>query len=126
MKRNLDLCRRLLLEVEESGGQPPLNGRQLAQLTGVDERTVNYQLKLLVEAGWVESVGEPHYTSRSSDAVPDLVLVSSLTNAGHNFLEVVGEPSRWQKFLVWAGEKLVSASLSTVLQLAMRFATGAS
>lgn len=126
MHRNLELCRKVLLEMEKSGGRSPLNGRQLAQLTGADERAVNYQLKLLVEAGWVESVGKPHYAKRSSDAVPDRVLVSSLTNAGHDFLEVVGEPSRWQKFLVWAGEKLVSASLSTVLQLAMRFALGAS
>lgn len=126
MKRDIDLLRRILLEVENSDGTSPLNGRRLAQLTGADERAVNYQLKLLVDAGWVESVGEPHYTSRSSDAVPDLVLVSSLTNKGHDFLEAVGEPSRLQRFLAWAGEKLVGASLSTVLQQAVRFAAGAS
>jgi len=126
MNRNLDLCRRLLLEVKKSGGTSPLNGSQLARLTGADEHTVNYHLELLVDAGWVRSIGKPHYTSRSSDAVPDRVLVSSLTNEGHDFLEAVGEPSRLQKFLTWAGDRLAGAGLSAVLQLVVRFAAGAS
>lgn len=108
----------------KSDGQLPLNGEQLAELTRADVRTVNYHLKLLVEAGWIESLGKPHYTSRTSDAVPDLVLVSSLTNEGHKFVEAVREPSRWKQFLAWAGEKVAEAGLSTVLQLAIRFAPG--
>ncbi len=124
MKRNLELLRGILLEVEKSDGRSPLNGKQLAEITEADERTVNYHLKLLVEAGWIEALGEPHYASRTADSVPDLVLVSSLTNDGHNFVEAVGEPSRWKKFLAWAGDKVAGASLSTLAQLAMRFATG--
>lgn len=120
MKRNLELVRRILLEVEESGGKSPLNGKQLAELTGSDERTVNYHLKLLVEARWVESRGKPHYSSRTSDAVPDMVLVSSLTAEGHRFIEAVGEPSRWKKFLARAGEKIFEATLTMVLQSATR------
>lgn len=124
MQRDLELLKSILLEVEKSDGKSPLNGKQLAERTAADERTVNYHLKLLVEAGWIETLGKPHYTSRTSDAVPDLVLVSSLTNDGHNFVRAVGEPSRWKKFLAWAGDKVAGASLSTLAQMAIRFATG--
>lgn len=123
MKRDLDLLRRILVAVEESDGTKPLSGDSLAGLVDSDTRSVNFHLKLLADARWIETVGSPHYTSQTFDAVPDLVVVASLTNEGHAFLEAVGEPSRWNRFLLWAGEKVADAGLTTVLQLATRFVT---
>lgn len=123
MKRDLNLLRRLLVAVEGSDGAKPLNGEALAGLVGAETRSVNFHLKLLADAGWIETVGSPHYTSRTFDAVPDLVMVGVFTNEGHAFLDAVGEPSRWRRFLLWAGEKVADAGLAAVLQLATRFGT---
>lgn len=123
MKRDLDLVRRLLVAVTESGGTKPLNGEALAALVDSDTRSVNFHLKLLHDAGWIETLGKPHYTSQTFDAVPDMVLVASISHEGYAFLEAVGEPSRWKKFLLAAGGKVVDASLPGVLQLATRFVT---
>ena len=117
MKRDLDLIRRVVLVVEKScDGRKLLNGADIAGEAKSDERTVNYHLKLLHDEALIETKGEPHYTSRHHDSVPDRVLVSGLTCHGHEFVEAARDDSRWKKFLKEQGPQMAGAALGAVIQ----------
>ncbi len=112
MKRNTELLRNLLFQIETSGPETPD--------TDIDPgeehpRTIVYHLKLLEDAGyltlnWVrEGDLELH-----SPIVP----CSSITNAGHDFLDTIRDDTVWKK----TREKLAlvggTAALDTVNKVA--------
>lgn len=123
MKRDLDLIRQIMFTVQNHDGRGLLNGGQIAGDVGGEERAVNYQLKLLHEAGWIETAGgTPKYSSRSWDSVPELVAVSGVSGEGHDFLDAAGDESRWKRFLSGYGPQLAGAALGSVVQALLGFA----
>jgi hypothetical protein len=89
MKRDMDLVRRILLvcEAHEHGYAP----RPLA-VDGYTDEQIGYHAMLMVEAGLL------HGTSISQFGSPSpAYLASSLTWAGHEFLDAARDDTVWAK-----------------------------
>ena len=89
MKRDMDLIRQLLLEIESSedwvGGKP--------NVPGYPEATIDYNLDLLIAAGLVNSDDPPYRTFGGTLHVA----IMGLTWEGHDFLDTVRQESIWNK-----------------------------
>ena len=97
MKRDMDLCRRILLEVESD---------QDGEFSFVDEydpAVVNGHIRLLDDAGLIDTSGSGNVRW----------VVSGLTWAGHDFLDAARDEGRWTK----AKERLADAGVGTSLTL---------
>jgi DNA-binding PadR family transcriptional regulator len=85
MKRDLDLMKAILLELEES---PSTNGWLELEIEGRMSEEVSEHVHLLAEAGLIEA-----YDASSSDG-QDWKPVR-LTNSGHDFLEYSRNDNAW-------------------------------
>lgn len=95
MKRDMNLIRKILLNIEEA----PFKGGWLElDIEGYDESVLSYHIMLLHEAGLIEAkeistlkitVWKPKY----------------LTWEGHEFLDAARDESRWKKALDIMKEK---------------------
>jgi predicted transcriptional regulator len=112
MKRDMDLIRTLLFEIERSdnGIGNPLK----FTIDGVDKAILYGHLKMLDEAGLIE--GNDFRGSNSSIYFP-----GRLTWAGHEFLDAVRDANIWKKTLRKLSETSGSASLDIVKALAVSF-----
>lgn len=101
MKRDMDLCRRILLEVESS---PPGNYVQELPFAGeYDAGVVDEHVALLDRADFIEANITRFYGGGMA------FLVKNLTWAGHDFLDAARDEGRW----VQAKERL-GASFDSV------------
>lgn len=87
MKRDMDLARQIMLELEKT----PYSGDLLSiDIDGRDENEVSYHVMLLAEAGLVEAKDLSDY---------DVVewAATRLTWQGHEFLDAAKNETIWQK-----------------------------
>ena len=87
MKRDMDLVRKILLELEDT---PYELGAFDLELEGYSPDQISYHVMLLNEAGLIEAndlstLGGPKWTPKR------------LTWAGHEFIEASRDESRWEK-----------------------------
>jgi hypothetical protein len=89
MKRDMDLARRILLDIEEC---PDADGQGWLQvkIEGHSEQVISYHVMLLHEAGLIDA--RDLSDSDGADWRP-----TCLTWDGHEFLDASREPGRWQK-----------------------------
>ena len=99
MKRDMDLIRLILLEIEKSDPYQVFR----PNLCGYQDKEVSYHLELLISAGLVE--GQMHYTGGMT-ANP----VVKLSWVGHDFLDDIRSDSIWKK----TKELLKNEGLKTV------------
>lgn len=111
MKRNMDLIRALLLEIEEkhdgSGRSVKITG------TGNSEVEVVEHLFMLTEAEMIESRDASHMQGRG-------IIVLRMTWKGHEYLDNIRDPEIWEKTKSGA-EKIGGFSLDIVSALAKGF-----
>jgi len=88
MKRDFDLIRRILSDVEDA---PPLKGSRDFQYQGYDDDVVTEHIELLIEAGFLDG-----HVSRFLGGGGS-ARVSRLTWAGHDFLDAMKDESIWSK-----------------------------
>lgn len=88
MKRDMDFCRKLLLEIEAC--DRPYGVMTLPPFGEVDEDTTSYHLKLLYEAGLIEAIDASSMNSFKWHPI-------SLTWEGHEFLDAARDDKRWEK-----------------------------
>jgi hypothetical protein len=108
MKRDMDLCRRVLLAVEES---PP--GKSVSRFSFAGEypdNTVPEHVVLLEEAGFLDAVITPTF-----DGV--LFSINRLTWEGHDFLRVASDDGRWDSAKERAGAAWESISFGVLKTL---------
>ena len=109
MKRDMDLIRKILIKIEkEYDGSRPI---QVDPIEGHDRSDVEYNLGLLVDAGYVKPLKSLSY------------LVRGITWDGHEFLDAVRSDDVWSKVrekLAVLGE---TASLATIKALGDEFAS---
>ena len=95
MKRDVDLVRKILLAcADHEHGYAP---RGLA-IEGYSEEQIGYHVYLMMQAGLVEGDDVTHSGCRSPQAV-----LTSVTWAGHDFLEASRDEGRWTKAKKAAG-----------------------
>ena len=110
MKRDMDLIRAILLNVEQQG---PPEGWCDVQLPGHSEEEISYHVMLLRDAGLVEAV-----KLSTQDGV--CWRPKRLTYEGHEFLDAARNDTFWNKGKATAIEKTGSLSME-----ALKIALGA-
>jgi Hypothetical protein (DUF2513) len=85
MKRDVDLIRQILLDLERHGAEFTLDALRNGTTHEIDERS-RYHLRLCIDAGLAKEIDR---TAAGSPCV-------RLTNAGHEFLDICRGDDRWQ------------------------------
>jgi hypothetical protein len=85
MKRDVDLIRQILFDLERHGAECTLDSLRNGSTHEIDERT-RYHLRLCIDAGLAKEIDR---TTSGSPCV-------RLTNAGHEFLDICRGDGRWQ------------------------------
>jgi hypothetical protein len=85
MKRDVDLIRQILLDIERHGADCSLDTLRSSTTHEIDERT-RYHLRLCIDAGLAKEI------DRSAAGSPCV----RLTCAGHEFLDICRGDDRWQ------------------------------
>ena len=88
MKRDLDLVRQLMLQIEALPAAPPVQYR----MSEIEDPVLLAHLEMLIEAGLVNG-----RISRSQGARGDVISVSGLTWQGHEWVEMVRSQSLWNE-----------------------------
>ena len=106
MKRQMDLVRAILLELEkhEHAWAP----RKLA-IEGYTDEEVGYHVHLMGQAGLLDVADATTRASASPHAVP-----RAITWAGHEFLDAARDPSLWEKAKQKVGASLVSVAFDVL------------
>ena len=86
MKRDIDLARHLLLDIENRGADCSVSVLRPGANHESDER-VRYHLLLLVDAGYLKEI------DRTAGGVPCV----RLTDSGHELIELVRSDARWRE-----------------------------
>ncbi len=114
MKRDLDLCRQLLADIEGHGTDCAVTALRPGT-SGEAEETVRYHIRLLIDAGFVKEVDRPQ------NGVPCV----RLTNGGHEMLELSHNENRWREAKWLVGERTGTQSLTVIRSVLARWATEA-
>ena len=101
MKRDMDLCRRILLAVETKSDNNP---EELPFASEYDTYTINGHVRLLEDAGLID-------VSHPGNMVP--WRIDGLTWAGHDFLDAARDEGRWAN----AKQRLADAGIDMTLVL---------
>lgn len=120
MKRDMDLCRKVLQVIEDGNDRPHTIGvTDLGEDEAFDvtQETLNYHVKLLIQADLVNSGGT---------LVRGIPVVRGLTWKGHDFVESSRNQGLWEKAKQTVKEKtggltleLLSAVLASVAKKAL-------
>ncbi len=113
MKRDIDLARGLLLDIEARGADCSVSVLRTDANHDAEER-VRYHLRLLVDAGYLKEV------DRTASGVPCL----RLTDAGHELIELVRVESRWRQAKWACQERTGGLSLTVVRGILLEWALG--
>lgn len=110
MKRDLDLVRQLLLDIEGHGPECSLTSLRTGMAQDADER-VRYHLRLMIDAGLLKEL------DRTASGVPCV----RLTHAGHELAELARSDARWREAKWVAQETTGGQSLTVVRGLLLRW-----
>lgn len=111
MKRDLDLCRQLLADIEGYGPDCAVTALRPG-VTGEADETLRYHVRLLIDAGLVKEVDRP------SSSVPCV----RLTNAGHELLELAHSEARWREAKWVVAERTGTQSLTVIRSVLTQWA----
>src|SRR5687768_8627056 len=92
MKRDMELVRAILLEVEKAGP----NGEPI-EITDKSVEEVNYHIKRMKEAGLIDAVISETILSGSTPSSPYRIV--EMTWKGHDFLDAARDTGVWRKAL---------------------------
>lgn len=117
MKRNMDLVRLILLEIEEQYRSTALYN---LRIEGYDTETIAYHCKILHEAGLIDS-----YRARYADNMLCSFGVGALTWEGNDYLDKVRDDSVWRKTKDVITQKGLPLILDTVKTISTAIITAA-
>ena len=110
MRRDLDLIRLILLELEAH--QAPTRPLQI-QAEGYSPEQIAYHVKLLTEAGYVDA--ENLSAMGALDWRP-----KSLTAAGHDALDAIRNDTVWHKVKAQLKDRAISVPMATLVEFAAK------
>lgn len=113
MKRDLDLVRQLLLDIENRGADCSVSVLRSEPEPNTEER-VRYHLRLLIDAELLKEV------DRTSSGIPCV----RLTNEGHELLELARNESRWREAKWTCQDRTGGLSISVIRGILLRWALG--
>ena len=111
MKRDVDLIRQLLFDIERQGAECAIDALRNGAAQEIDER-LRYHLRLLIDAGLAKE------TDRTSAGQPCV----RLTNTGHEFLDLCRDEARWREAKWIVQEQSGGLSLSVLRAVLTKWA----
>lgn len=114
MKRDLDLARQLLLDIENRGTDCSVSVLR-SGTNHQSEEIVRYHLRLLIDAGLLKEI------DRTSAGIPCV----RLTHDGHELLELARSDTRWREAKYACQERIGGLSLSVIRGVLLRWAVAA-
>lgn len=111
MKRDVDLARQLLLDIENRGADCSVSVLRPGTNHEAEER-VRYHLRLLIDAGLLKEI------DRTAGGVPCV----RLTDAGHEIVELARNESRWSEAKWECQQRTGGMSLAVVRGLLVQWA----
>jgi len=114
MKRDIDLARQLLLDIENRGADCSVSVLRPGANHDAEER-VRYHLRLLIDAGLLKEI------DRTAGGVPCI----RLTDAGHETIELVRSEARWRDAKWACQERTGGQSLMIIRNILVRWALDA-
>lgn len=115
MKRDMDLVRLVLLEVEKNDN--PMRAIEI-QIDDYSPDEVSYHVMLLEQAGYLTAINLSH--QRGIAYRP-----KAMTWEGHEFLSAIKSGSIWNRVKAKLAAAATDAPLSVIKQLAMKYAAEA-
>ena len=112
MKRDLDLCRKILFEVES---WPAKTGPMVVEIEGYPLDAVCYNASLLVKDGFIDGID----ATSDGDAV-DVFLLRCLTPRGHDLVDLLRDDTTWNEakgIAVRSGRILTMQAMKTILEV---------
>ncbi|MGI5873506.1 MAG: DUF2513 domain-containing protein [Bacillota bacterium] len=91
MKRDIDLLRDILLQIENAPAGKSIDDSDIAG-SEYDPDIIRYHIKLLYDAELIEG----HEIPMAGSALPGYV-ISSLSSDGFDFLDAIREKTTWEK-----------------------------
>ena len=113
MKRDIDLSRQLLLDIEARGSDCSVSVLRTTAEHDAEERA-RYHLRLLVDGGYLKEV------DRTANGVPCL----RLTDAGHELIELCRSEARWREAKWHCQQRTGGLSLVVVRGILLEWALG--
>lgn len=114
MRRDLDLARQLLIDIEGRGPDCALSDLRPGVAGEADER-LRYHIRLLIDGGFVKE------TEHTAGGIPCV----RLTNAGHELLELAAVEARWREAKWVVQERTGTQSLTVLKAVLTRWAVEA-
>lgn len=109
MKRDIELMRKILLEIErQESGYAPID----MLIEGYTQEQIRYHAHLMMQGGLIEGIKCTNLSSTSPQAIP-----RSLTSAGHDFLEAARNDTVWKKAMNLVQEKGGAITVTVLSQL---------
>ena len=110
MKRDLDLARQLLLDIEDRGADCSLSVLRSGPDHNLQEK-IRYHLRLLIDANLLQEV------DRTSSGVPCV----RLTHDGHELLELSRSESRWAEAKAICRDRIGGLSLTLIRKVLLQY-----
>jgi hypothetical protein len=117
MKRDMDLCRRILLDLEANPEATGANAVKL-RIEDRDPAEVNYHVRLLMSGGFIEAALGTGVSGQSCTP-------KCLTYAGHEFIELCRKDTFWEKAKNTLMEKSEGLSFDVLKAFLVKLATDA-
>jgi len=117
MKRDMDLVRLILLEIEKEYVSTAIYD---LEIEGYDMATVAYHCKILYENGMISDYG----ALNAEDGISEFG-VGSLTWDGNDFLDKIRDDSQWERIKETVKKKGLPLVLETIKTIANAFVTAA-
>ena len=114
MKRDLDLARQLLLDIENRGTDCSVSVLRSGS-NHQSEEQVRYHLRLLIDAGLLKEI------DRTSAGIPCV----RLTHEGHELLELARNEPRWREAKYACQERTGGMSLTVIRGILLRWTVSA-
>lgn len=111
MKRDLDLCRQILLKVESE--MPAGGPGGVIDVPGYASEDINYQVKLMAQSGLLEAV------DLSGNGPLEWHIVS-LTWDGHEYLDATRSDTIWKKVKTELKDRGIALTFEITKALALR------
>lgn len=115
MKRDLELCRKILIEVENTNHS---QGIRDLKIESYDATLIKYHIHLLNQAGLIDAV-----IQRDSANEIYATDVFELTWDGHEFLDSIKNERVWNKVIEFVKKKGGDMSFSVLKELAVKFSS---
>ena len=119
MKRDIDILRAILFQVEHEGDAEEPLIHSLA-IEGVEQAIVNEHVKILIDSGYIE--GEYKYSTNNRIM---LTLVRGLTPKAYDFADNIRNDSLWRSIRERISATSGSASLPIIEQIAHQLVAAA-